>query len=144
MGVSPQAGRHVLGVEISNNDLVLYLERFFESLVIDNISCERVKNVSFAHTFWSTFGKWSSLLAEDEKVRMSPRDGRRREMLSIFSGWPLATTITDTEYITRPVAPHLSLPLSHSLFASPPSVPFVPANPTSSVSRPKKLFCPRI
>ena len=75
--------RHVLCIKVRYDDLVLDLKCLFESLETD-IGRGYTRNVYSARTFWSTFGKWSSLLAEDERVRTSGRDGSRRKVLSIF------------------------------------------------------------
>lgn len=75
--------RHVLCIKVRYDDLVFDLECLFESLETD-IGRGYTRNVYSARTFRSTFRKWSSLLAEDERVRTSGRDGSRRKMLSIF------------------------------------------------------------
>lgn len=58
---------NVLGVEVSYDDLVLDLKRAFEPLT--TISHQSLQISSPTRTFWSTFGKWPSLLAEHENIR---------------------------------------------------------------------------
>ena len=77
--------RRVLGVKVGYDDLVLDLKCIFESLTRYTLAMNIHPEPSlFSRTFWSTFGKWSALRTEDEKVRMSLRvDGSRSE-LSIY------------------------------------------------------------
>ena len=84
------AKRRVLCIKVGYYDFVFDLKCLFETLVMMGDGYQSrgcIQDVYSARTFWSTFGKRSCLLIEDEKARMNGRDGdRRKEMLSIFRG----------------------------------------------------------